>query len=127
MEIWPLLRPSRYLVSSDDALTYLLKHPITLTHSAFLVQLTGASMASGDNVPTSQINRGLHIYMGGVGLQQLFVLCFIGLSYKFQKEMMRDLPKAEQPRVLKLLYVLYAVLTLITVSFRTMIQWRESN
>lgn len=54
--------------------------------------------------------------MGGVGLQQLFVFLFLFLAIKFQREMMRDMPKAEQPRVLGLLYVLYAVLILITVS-----------
>jgi heme/copper-type cytochrome/quinol oxidase subunit 2 len=59
--------------------------------------------------------RGLHIYMGGVGLQQIFVFCFFYLAIRFQKEMLRDMPKAEHRRVLSLLYVIYAVLILITV------------
>lgn len=72
-------------------------------------------MASGDNLTQAQINRGLHIYMGGVGLQQFFILSFIYLAYVFQKEMMRDVPKAEQAPVWRLLYIVYGVLTLITI------------
>lgn len=72
-------------------------------------------MASGSNISQSQVYRGLHIYMGGVGLQQFFVICFTFLAYSFQKEMKRDLVRAEQPQVLRLLYVLYAVLALITI------------
>ena len=117
LEVWIVVCTSRYLVSCIGVPTsHPLNHALTFVYSAFLVQATGASMASGNNIPTSQTNRGLHIYMGGVGLQQLFVLCFIGLAYKFQREMMRDLPSSSQRPVLRLLYVLYAVLTLITVS-----------
>ncbi|KAL6722229.1 hypothetical protein ACLMJK_001336 [Lecanora helva] len=82
---------------------------------AFIIQAGGASMASGNNISDSTMNRGLHIYMVGVGLQQLFVLCFIYLATRFQREMNRDLPAAEQRRPRRLLYVLYAVLILITI------------
>lgn len=54
--------------------------------------------------------------MGGVGLQQIFICCFIGLAIRFQRQMKRDTPLTDQSRALRLLYVLYAVLTLITVS-----------
>lgn len=59
---------------------------------------------------------GLHVYMGGVGLQQFFICCFFGLAIRFQRQMRRDAPVVEQTRALRMLYVLYAVLTLITVS-----------
>lgn len=72
-------------------------------------------MATGKNITPAAIDRGLHIYMGGVGLQQIFILIFLYLTYRFQKEMQRDLPKIEQPRVLHLLYAVYAALTLITI------------
>jgi len=72
-------------------------------------------MASGSNLSPSQIQRGLHIYMGGVGLQQLFILLFIYLASRFQKEMKRDLPPSSHPRVLRLLYTLYGALALITI------------
>lgn len=55
--------------------------------------------------------------MVGVGLQQLFILCFIGLTIRFQRQIKRDDPVSDQKRALRLLYILYAVLTLITVSF----------
>ncbi|TQB73133.1 hypothetical protein MPDQ_006050 [Monascus purpureus] len=47
---------------------------------AFIVQATGAVMASQTDAPNSTIMTGLHIYMGGVGLQQIFILCFTGLA-----------------------------------------------
>ena len=59
---------------------------------------------------------GLHIYMGGVGLQQFFICCFVGLAIRFQRQMKRDTPVTDQRRALSMLYILYAVLTLITVS-----------
>ena len=54
--------------------------------------------------------------MGGVGLQQFFICCFVGLAIRFQRQMKRDAPPTDQARALRMLYVLYAVLTLITVS-----------
>jgi hypothetical protein len=39
---------------------------VTLDIIAFLIQVAGASIASGDNISQSQINLGLHVYMGGV-------------------------------------------------------------
>lgn len=82
---------------------------------AFLVQAVGASMASGNDIPQSQIFRGLHIYMGGIGLQQFFICCFVGLAIRFQRQMKRDAPTTDQKRALRMLYTLYAVLTLITI------------
>ena len=82
-------------------------------------------MASGDKIPTSQILRGLHIYMGGVGLQQLFVFCFMYLAFRFQREMRHDVPKDQQAPILRLLYVLYAVLILITVRLSPSISHRH--
>lgn len=67
---------------------------------------------------TSQltVEKGLHIYMGGVGLQELFIIFFVGLAINFQRQIKRETPMQDQPRVMRLLFVLYAVLTLITVS-----------
>ena len=59
---------------------------------------------------------GLHIYMGGIGLQQFFICCFVGLAIRFQRQMKRDAPVTDQKRALRMLYILYAVLTFITVS-----------
>ncbi|GAA92998.1 hypothetical protein ASPFODRAFT_55255 [Aspergillus luchuensis CBS 106.47] len=46
---------------------------------AFLVQLGGAAITTQTDVPTSTIMLGVHIYMGGIGLQELFILIFTGL------------------------------------------------
>lgn len=54
--------------------------------------------------------------MGGVGLQQFFICCFVGLAVRFQRQMKCDSPVTDQRRALRMLYILYAVLTLITVS-----------
>lgn len=55
--------------------------------------------------------------MGGVGLQQFFICCFIGLAVRFQRHMKQDTYVTDQKRAFRMLYILYAVLTLITVSF----------
>lgn len=54
--------------------------------------------------------------MGGVGLQEAFILCFLGLTFRFQRQMSRETPIEDKPRAMKLLYAVYAALTLITVS-----------
>ena len=82
---------------------------------AFIIQAAGASMASGDDIPHDDIMRGLHVYMGGVGLQQALILCFVGVAIRFQRQMSRESPMRSKSRALVLLYVVYAVLTLISI------------
>jgi len=82
---------------------------------AFLVQLFGASTASGTNIKRSQIMMGLHIYMGGVGFQELFIIMFSGLLVRFHLRLRREMPVNEQAQPLRLLYVVYAALVLITI------------
>lgn len=59
--------------------------------------------------------------MGGIGIQQFFICCFIGLAIRFQRQMKHDTPATDQRRVLRMLYILYAILTLITVSVTLLI------
>ena len=82
---------------------------------AFLVQASGASMASGDNLTDDKILRGLHIYMVGIGLQQVFIICFLALVFRFHRQMNLDMSMASKSRPLALLYVIYTVLVLITI------------
>jgi len=91
---------------------------------AFLVQAGAASMAAGQNVPLSQINNGIHIYMGGIGFQQLFIFIFLGLAIKFQRDISQSLASDDKSRALRLLYVMYGALVLITIRiiFR-LIEW----
>lgn len=72
-------------------------------------------MASGSNLTYDQIMRGLHIYMGGVGLQQVFIVVFVGLLIHFQRRFKAESPAAHEKLPLHFIYVLYAVLGLITV------------
>jgi hypothetical protein len=58
---------------------------------------------------------GLHVYMGGVGAQQLFVLIFVVCAIVFHLKIIRQ-QRPDMKKALLLLYVLYACLALITVS-----------
>lgn len=83
---------------------------------AFMVQGAGASIASANDIPPKQLALGLHIYMGGIGLQQFVILIFTYLAIRFQQRTRQEEYNSALVGARKLLYVLYAVLTLITVS-----------
>jgi hypothetical protein len=93
--------------------------------STFLVQAAGGSMISSAN-PVSTQRTGLHIYMGGVGMQLLTILVFLTLCIRFQLKIrrqeqsgliagqgihMKDFNSPINAR--HLLYLLYLVLGLI--------------
>ena len=62
--------------------------------------------------------KDLHIYMCGVGVQQLFILVFLVYAVGFHRIVIREqaLEPAIKSKAMTLLYVLYACLALITVS-----------
>ncbi|KAF7334420.1 RTA1-domain-containing protein [Mycena venus] len=68
---------------------------VLLDITAFLMQAVGGSMMSGDQANTIQL--GIHIYMGGIGLQQFF-------------KHLDASPEWKRP-----LYVMYASIGLITL------------
>lgn len=85
---------------------------------SFIVQGAGGIMAS----PTASdvvIKTGINIYMGGMGLQEFFVLLFTFLMVRFQLRV-AELDQAglntRRPSWRGLTYALYGVLTAITVS-----------
>ena len=89
----------------------------------FVVQLIGGGMA-GVGAPPEQMKTGLDIYKGGIALQEVFVILFIGLAVVFQLKMRKlqssailPLEKRTWPR---LLYAVYASLTFISarINFR---------
>ena len=82
---------------------------------AFLVQAAGAVIASGDGKKASTILLGLHIYMGGIGFQQFCIFLFLGLAVRFHLKLRQQLPSRERSTGLLLLYILYTVVTLITI------------
>lgn len=82
---------------------------------AFIVQLYGAGSASGPHLSTHKVLLGIHIYMGGVGLQQAFIFVFLFLAVRFHRTLRLDPPTARKSSALRLLYVQYVVVTLITI------------
>ncbi|KAJ7161145.1 RTA1 like protein-domain-containing protein [Mycena filopes] len=77
--------------------------------TAFLMQAGGGSIISSDTPRVALI--GIHVYMGGIGLQQLFVLGFVGIVVRFHVKMRRLGGSSEWRRPL---YIMYTSLGLIT-------------
>jgi hypothetical protein len=84
---------------------------------AFIVQVAGAIQATGSNATDQQVLDGLHIYMGGVGLQLGFILVFCIYAARLFHEI-RQNPNARQALVL--FYVQILVLSMIVVSTRSL-------
>lgn len=61
----------------------------------------------------------LHIYMAGVGVQQLFILIFLAFAVGFHRviRMEETLDATTRIRALRLLTVLYVCVALISVRF----------
>ncbi|KAJ7655847.1 RTA1 domain-containing protein [Mycena polygramma] len=83
---------------------------VLLDITAFLAQAGGGSMISSTDPKTALL--GIHIYMGGIGLQQFFVLIFTGLVIRFHHKMLRLDGSTDWKRPL---YVMYTSLGLITI------------
>lgn len=82
---------------------------------AFFMQAAGAVIASGEHKTEKTLMMGIHIYMGGIGFQQLCIFLFLALAVRLHKKLRLQLPSPERSRGLLLLYVEYAVVGLITV------------
>jgi hypothetical protein len=59
----------------------------------------------------------IHVYMGGVGIQQLFILIFSFFAITFHRRILEQRRQSVEglSSALPLLYAVYAVLLLITV------------
>jgi len=55
---------------------------------SFLTQLGGGSLIQNNN-GSSVIMTGIHIYMGGIGLQEFFILIFTAFAFRFRTQMLR--------------------------------------
>jgi hypothetical protein len=83
---------------------------------AFAVQAVGAILAS-PGAEASQVTTGVDVYIGGIGLQEAFLMSFVALMVMFH----REAAKLERNGVAlrrgwkSLLCALYGVLFLITV------------
>ncbi|EFQ99635.1 RTA1 domain-containing protein [Nannizzia gypsea CBS 118893] len=81
---------------------------------AFLTQGGSTSLLNSDTPNTVRI--GINVYMGGIGLQELFVLIFFGLAVRFQYKMTKVEHAEGAGRPWRpLLYTVYASLVMITV------------
>lgn len=82
---------------------------------SFIIQLVGGSMA-GPTTPPEEQMRAIHIYMGGIGLQEFFILIFVGLALVFQRDMRRASLVGNHSRAWRpLTWALYFSLGMITV------------
>ena len=87
----------------------------------FIIQGVGGIMASPGASPDT-IKIGLNIYLAGMGMQQFFIVVFLGLMVMFQMRCNRVIAEGnlahEGKRPWKpLLFALYGVLVCITVCF----------
>jgi hypothetical protein len=92
---------------------------VTVDIVAFVTQLIGGGMAGPGNNAESQ-RKGLNIYMGGIGMQEGFIVLFLGLVIKFHRDQLR----AQRMGCLRadkaigwrwLIWALYACLLAITI------------
>ena len=98
--------------------TSLTKIWVTLDIVSFIVQALGGSMLAG-NPPESRAKLGMTVYMCGIGVQELFILIFVFIAHKFHTRMNELDRERMLDRSVKwrwLMYTVYAVLALITVS-----------
>jgi hypothetical protein len=88
---------------------------VALDFVAFVIQLVGGSMA-GPTAPAEEKLKAIHIYMGGIGLQQFFILGFVILAIRFQLDMRKvQMAQRSKPGWRRLLFTLYASLSFISV------------
>jgi RTA1 like protein len=100
---------------------------VSLDILSFIVQGAGGIMTNQQDMPQVQ-KDGLNVYMGGLGIQQLFIIIFTYLAIRFQKKLalqeqrnlgagqgvsMTEFRSPHQAR--KLLKTVYLVLGLITL------------
>lgn len=96
---------------------------VTLDILAFIVQAGGGFMASMDDASANIIQIGLNTYMGGIGLQELFILCFACLTIKLHRQMIaKEISGLGWEKTTGgsmpwrwLFYAIYTVVVLITV------------
>ncbi|KAI4644178.1 uncharacterized protein J4E79_011126 [Alternaria viburni] len=92
---------------------------VTLDIVSFVIQLVGGGMA-GPGASLEAQKKGLNIYMGGIGMQEGFIVLFLGLVVKFHRDQLQAervgrLPADKTGGWTWLLYALYACLLAITI------------
>lgn len=85
---------------------------VSLDVVAFFIQTAGAAVAVSLDGPMKA--TGIGIYMDGIGFQQACILGFLFLAWKLHQDMMLLPPSKERKQSIRLIFVQYAVVTLIT-------------
>ncbi|KAL4964261.1 RTA1 domain-containing protein, partial [Aspergillus stella-maris] len=91
---------------------------VFLDIGSFIIQLIGGGMAT-PSADAATMKKGLDIYMGGMGIQQFFILLFLIIAIQYHRRMLQ-LSREHRLVGLKvqwkrLLYALYTSLLFITV------------
>ena len=92
---------------------------VTLDITSFVIQLIGGGMAGPGASPELQ-RKGLNLYMGGIGMQEGFIVLFLGLVIKFHRDQLKaertgQLPISKMTGWRKLTWTLYTCLLAITI------------
>ncbi|KNG46080.1 hypothetical protein TW65_07102 [Stemphylium lycopersici] len=91
---------------------------VTLDIVSFVVQLVGGGMAGPGSSAESQ-KKGLDLYMGGIGMQEAFIVLFLGLVIRFHRDQLQaervECLTAEKMRWRWLIWTLYECLLAITI------------
>jgi len=94
---------------------------VLLDVSTFIIQSIGIVISSsGQNETTKTLYFGIHVYMGGLALQEFCILCFSGMVIKFHRRMFEleydgTLKRQGKENWRALTYTLYASLTFISI------------
>ncbi|KAL4747874.1 hypothetical protein BDW72DRAFT_215156 [Aspergillus terricola var. indicus] len=91
---------------------------VFLDIASFVIQLIGGGMAT-PSADAATMLKGIHIYMGGIGIQQFFIMLFLIIAIQFHRRMFQ-LAREGRLAGLKaqwrpLLYALYISLLFITI------------
>ncbi|KAJ5895003.1 hypothetical protein N7495_006694 [Penicillium taxi] len=88
---------------------------------AFIVQAAGAMMTSAQG-DVKVVMNGLHLYMGGIGLQEAFIICFTVMTIHFHRRLIHMENIAATFKLTQspfpwrwLFYTIYFALVMITV------------
>ncbi|RHZ52984.1 RTA1 domain-containing protein [Aspergillus thermomutatus] len=91
---------------------------VILDLGSFVIQLIGGGMA-GPGADHDTMMKGIHIYMGGIGIQEFFIVLFLFIAIQFHRQMLHLDRQGSLVGVKAkwrgLLYALYASLLFITV------------
>ncbi|KAL7916612.1 RTA1 like domain-containing protein [Trichoderma velutinum] len=84
---------------------------------ALLIQVAGAASSGASRTADQQVLNAIHIYMGGVALQQFFILVFLVYAIKFHRTILGQVRQGVEgvSSAFPLLYAIYIVLMLITM------------